>query len=161
MAARRGVRPRPAVAARLHRLREVQPALERAGEQRREQPRMAAHACDRDAAPAQRLDEAGRVPLERRHEPGRQRHREHRAPREAAPPHQAIMVEPSAYAENANADPAAAGIESAPSDLLRRDVERAHDGDRRPGSRDGAVAIDATNGDTTKTASPETSAPAR
>ena len=41
---------------------------------------MPAQPARRDAAPAQRLDEAARVALERRHEPRRERRGEHRAP---------------------------------------------------------------------------------
>src|SRR5260370_989337 len=52
------------VAAGLHRLGEVQPALERAGEERRELP----HGAELDAAPAQCNPQVARVALEERHE---------------------------------------------------------------------------------------------
>ena len=89
---RRARRPRSAgasVTARLHRLGEIQPALERAGEQRRE----LAHRPELDAAAAKGDPQVTRVALEHRDEARRERDGERRAPRPAGRGEQPVVVE--------------------------------------------------------------------
>src|SRR3990172_742803 len=80
-------------AAGLHRFCEARCPLERAGDERRDEPCVAAHAGELDAAPANGLAEPGRVTLERRDEASCERDRERRAPSERDCGDEPVVVE--------------------------------------------------------------------
>ena len=98
---RRTCVPAASVPARLHRLCEVEAPLERAGEQRREQPR----AAELDVPAAKRDDAAPRVPLEQGDEPRRERGRERRSARPAGGGEQPVVVDAEARRRRTRARP--------------------------------------------------------
>ena len=124
---------RPAEPAGLHRLGEAEPALERPGEERREQGRVPADSLRPEAAPAQSLDQPAAVALEGRDQARRERDREHRPAREAGALHEPVVVEHERVdgeGEHHRAEPQC--LHDPVAQLLGRDVERAEHRDRRP-----------------------------
>ena len=127
------VEPEPAEAARLHRLRDPGGALERAGDERREQRRVAARALEPEPTPAHRLDQPGSVALEGRDEPRRQRDRERRAAGESGRRHEPVVVEQERVGgERERERRQAQRVQSRLVELDRRDVERTEHRNRRP-----------------------------
>ena len=111
---------RPAVAPRLHRLRQVEAALERTRQQRREQDGAPAHAVHFDASPPQRFQEACRIALERGHQP----RREGGGTCKANGLQQAIVVQQERIGRERESDRGETqGIHSRADELFVRDVE--------------------------------------
>ena len=120
-------------AARLHRLGQARCALERAGNERGEQRRVAARALEPDAAAPDRLGETRRVALERGHEPCGERDRERGAPGAAGGRDEPVVVEQERVGgegEPERGQPQ--GVERRLEELRRRHVERPEHRDRRP-----------------------------
>ena len=130
-----GARVAPAAAetAGLHRLRQARCALERAGNERGEQGRVAARSLERDAAAADRLGEAGGVALERGHEPRGKRDRERGAAGAAGRRYQPVVVEQERVGREREPERGQPqGVERCLEELRRRHVERPEHRDRRP-----------------------------
>ncbi len=124
------MRPGPTVAARLHRLGDVEAAFERAGEQRREQP----DRPELGVPPAQRDPQVACVALEHRQQAGGERDRDGRPTRPACAGEQPVVVDPQRVdgeREPDGGEPQA--LEEPVRQLFARHVEPADDRDRRPG----------------------------
>ena len=128
-----------AEASRLHGLGEIEAALERSGEERRDEPGAAAQPFRLDPAPAECLDEPDRVTLERGNEPRRERDGQHGTPGETRRLYQPVVVEPERVRRERERDRRqAARVEQSTRELGRSHVERSDDRNCRPRPVDNA-----------------------
>ena len=123
------VRSAPSVAARLHCLGEIEAALQRAGEQRRE----LAHRAQLDTTAAERQAQVACIALEQRHETGRKPDGDGRPARPAGRREQAVVIEEQRVDGERQADgDEPQGLEEPVRELFGGHVEPAEHRDRRP-----------------------------
>ena len=129
-AARRARALGSSVAARLHRLGQIEPALQRTGEERRE----LAHRAQLDAPAAQRQAQVACIAFEQRHEAGRKPDGDGRPARPAGRREQTVVVEEQRVDGERQADgDETQSLEEPVCELLGGHVEPAEHRDRRPG----------------------------